>query len=125
MSTDVKLSKVKISKIVQSGGSFGSWLRNLGKKALPKISVPLARDNLPGLVSNLTSNGINKFERKVSEKSSAKEGKGLTLFISNGDMSDIIKIRNILENLSVLIDEVAETVKDEKKTKKADFLELC
>ena len=34
MSTDVKLSKAQISQIIQSGGSFGSWVSNLGKKAL-------------------------------------------------------------------------------------------
>ena len=60
MSTDIKLSKAQISKIIQSGGSFGSWLGNLGKKALTNIAIPLARDNLPGLVSNLTSNTINE-----------------------------------------------------------------
>ena len=54
MSTDIKLSKAQISKIIQSGGSFGSWLANLGKKALTNVAIPLARDNLPGLVSNLT-----------------------------------------------------------------------
>ena len=32
MSTDIKLGKVQISKIIQSGGSFGSWLANLEKK---------------------------------------------------------------------------------------------
>ena len=35
MSRDIKLSKAqisKISKIIQSGVSFGSWLNNLGKK---------------------------------------------------------------------------------------------
>ena len=32
MLTDMKLSKSQISKIVQSGGSFGSWLANLRKK---------------------------------------------------------------------------------------------
>ena len=32
MSTDVKLIKAQIFKIIQSGGSFGSWLGNLGKK---------------------------------------------------------------------------------------------
>ena len=32
MSTDIKLSKAQISKIIQSGGPFGSWLSNLGKK---------------------------------------------------------------------------------------------
>ena len=68
MSTDIKLSKAQISKIIQSGGSFGSWLGNLGKKALTNIAIPLARDNLPGLVSNLISNAINKFERKISGK---------------------------------------------------------
>ena len=52
MSTDIKLSKAQISKIIQSGGFFGSWLGNLGKKALTIIAIPLARDNLPGLVSN-------------------------------------------------------------------------
>ena len=32
MSRDIKLSKAQISKIIQSGVSFGSWLNNLGKK---------------------------------------------------------------------------------------------
>ena len=30
MSTDIKLSKAQISKIIQSGRSFGSWLANVG-----------------------------------------------------------------------------------------------
>ena len=62
MSTDIKLSKVHISKIIQSGGSFGSWLGNLRKNPLTNVAIPLARDNLPELVSNLTSNAINKFD---------------------------------------------------------------
>ena len=37
MSTDIKLIKAQISKIIQSGGSFCSWLGNLGKKALTKL----------------------------------------------------------------------------------------
>ena len=48
MSTDIK-----ISKMIQS---------------LTNITIRLARNNLPGLVSNLTSNAINKFERKISRK---------------------------------------------------------
>ena len=48
MSTDAKLIKAQISKIIQSGGSVGSWLGNLGKKALTNIVIPWARDNLPG-----------------------------------------------------------------------------
>ena len=53
-----------IYQLIQSGGSFCSWLGNLGKKALIDLAIPLARDNLPRLVSNLTSNAINKFKKK-------------------------------------------------------------
>ena len=66
MSTDIKLSEAQTNN-----------------------AIPLARDNLPGLVSNLTSNAISKFERKISVKGA---GKGFTLFISNEDMNDIIKM---------------------------------
>ena len=48
MSTDIKLSKAQISKIIQSGGSFGSWFANLDKIALTNVAVPLDRDNLHG-----------------------------------------------------------------------------
>ena len=49
MPTDIKLSKNKISKTIQSGGYFGSWSGNLGKKALTNITIHLARDNLPAI----------------------------------------------------------------------------
>ena len=68
ISTYIKLSKAQISKIIQSGGSFGSWLGNLGKKALINVAIPLAKENLPGLVSNLNSSAINKFNRKICGK---------------------------------------------------------
>ena len=75
MSTDIKLSKAQISKIIQSGGPFGSWLGNLGKKkALINVAMPLAKDNVPGLVINLASNAINKFKRKISEKGAVRAG---------------------------------------------------
>ena len=53
MSTDVELSEAQISKIIQSGGSFGSWLSNFGKNRLKNVASPLARDNLPGLARSL------------------------------------------------------------------------
>ena len=121
ISTDIKLSKAQISKIIQSGGSFGCWLGNLRKKTLTNITIPLARDNLPGLVGNITSSAINKFDRKIIGKGAVTAGKGFTLFISNEDMN-IIKIITSLEDLGVLIDGVAETVKDEIKKHKGGFL---
>ena len=72
MSTDIKLSKAQISKIIQSGGSFGSWPGNLGKKPLTNIAIHLARDKFPGLVSNLNSDAIygkkNKWKRSCKNK---------------------------------------------------------
>ena len=111
-----------MSKIIQLGGSFGSWLGNLGKKVLTNIVILLARDNLPGLVSNLTSNVINKFERKISGKGAVRAGKEFTLFISNEDTNDIIKIIKSLEDSGVLLDRVTETVKHEIKKQEYGFL---
>ena len=77
MSTDMKFSKAQISKIIQSDGAFGSWLDNLGKKILINVAIPLAIDILHGLVSNVTSSAINKFDRKISGKRDARAGKDL------------------------------------------------
>ena len=52
----MKLRIAKIFEIIQSGGYFSSYLGNLEKKALTIIAIPLPGDNLPGFVSNLTSN---------------------------------------------------------------------
>ena len=56
-------------------------MRNLGKKAPRDIDITLARDNLPGLVSHLTSNAINKFERKIIREGAVRAGKRFILFI--------------------------------------------
>ena len=61
-SANITLSKAQISKITQSGGCFSSWLGSLEKKVLKDISILLARDNLPGLVTNFTSSAIDKFD---------------------------------------------------------------
>ena len=125
MSTDITLCKAQISKVNQLGGSFRSWLSNLGNEALTNVAIPFVRDNLPGLVSNLTSSAINKFDRKISGKGAVRAGKRFTLFISNEDMNDTTKITNSSEDSGVLIDRVTETVKHKIKNKKADFVELC
>ena len=39
MSTDIKLTKTQISKVIKSGGSFGFCLGNLGKKTPSIISI--------------------------------------------------------------------------------------
>ena len=136
MSTDIKLSIAKLSKMIQLGGFFRGMLisfdkvgKVLGKKKITDLAIPLARENLPGLISNLASNAtlnvIDKFRRKISEKRPVIAEKGFTLFILNEDINDIIRIIKSLEDSSVLIDGVTETVKDETKVKKADLLVYC
>ena len=65
------------------------------------------------IISNLTSNTINKFEWKISGKRAVRAGKGFTLFIWNEDINDIIKMIKSLEDSSVLIDGVTETAEPE------------
>ena len=38
------------------------------------VVIPLARDNLFGLIGNVTSNAINIFERKLSGKGAVRAG---------------------------------------------------
>ena len=93
MSTDIKLNKVKFSKMIQLGGFLATTLDNLGKKVL------------------------HKFEEKVNGQGAVREGKGFTLFISDEVMDDIIKIVDSLEKSGILIDGATETGKHEKKKK--------
>ena len=53
-------------------------------------------------MSNLASNAINKFERRISRKEAVRAGKGFTLFIWNEDMIDINKIIKSLEDSNAL-----------------------
>ena len=92
------------------------------EEALKNIAVPSAWHNLPELVSNLTSNAINKFGIKLSEKGAVKVGKGFNLFILNEDTNNITKIIKTLEDSGVLIDGVTETVKHEIKKQEGGFL---
>ena len=61
-------------------------------------------------------------KEKISGKGAVRAGKGFTLFISNEDMNDIIKIIKSLEDSGVLIDGVTETVKHEIKRQEGGFL---
>ena len=47
------------------------------KKVLANVAAPLARDNLPGLVSNLTLSTINNLIEKKVEKGLSEQEKNL------------------------------------------------
>ena len=83
MSTDIKLSKAQFSKLILSDGFVHNMICYLGKKVIADFAIPLARDNLTGVVSNLASDTIKIFERKISRKGTIGAGRGFILFISN------------------------------------------
>ena len=58
MSTDLKLPKVPISKIIQSGGSLGSLLSKLASP-LMKVAIPLAKNILAPLAITDAASAID------------------------------------------------------------------
>ena len=82
----------------------------LGKTASANIAIHLAKDNLPGLIINLTSIAINKFDIKISGKGAVRAGKGFTLFIWYEDMNEIIIIIKSLEDSDELVTETFYTL---------------
>ena len=58
IATGVKLSKSQLSKIIQWVRFIGKTLDNLGKKPLLDLAVPLAKDVLPKLRTNLANKAI-------------------------------------------------------------------
>ena len=78
---------------------------NVGERALTNIATPIARDKLPGLVSNLISRAINTFDRKTSGKGAVRAEREFSIFTSNEDMFHIMKIIKSLKaeaNLEML-----------------------
>ena len=94
---------------------------NLGKKALMNFAVPVATNVLPKL-AKATSSVLAKLKKKISWQGGVRAGKGLTFFISNEIMDDIIEIVESLEDPSLLIGGASEILKHEiKKTKNVNF----
>ena len=58
MSTDIKLSKAQISKLIQSGGFLGSLLSKLAGP-LMKVAVPLAKSILAALGIKAAASAID------------------------------------------------------------------
>ena len=94
MSTDLKLSKAQISKIIQSGGFLESLLNKLAGPL--NVLAPLG---ITAAASAIDA-GIQK---KI-------HGSGTTtLIISNEEMNDIMKIVEALEDSNILLKGVTKT----------------
>ena len=91
-STDIKLPKTQMSKIIQSGGFSGSLLRKLAGP-LMKVAVPLAKNILAPLGKTAAASAIDAGIQKKMHGSGTT-----TLIISNEEMNDIMKIVKVLED---------------------------
>ena len=110
MSTDLKLSKAHISKIIQSGGFLDKLLGPLLKTGLPLLKSVIKPLGLLGL---------------TAASSVLELGPGTTtLVISNEEMNDIMKIVHSLEDSGVFLKGVTKTIKNEAKEQKGGFLRM-
>ena len=69
MLTDLRLFKVQISKIIQSGGFLGSLLSKLASP-LMKVAIPLAKNVLAPLGVTAAASGIDAGNNNNNKKKS-------------------------------------------------------
>ena len=101
MSTDLKLSKAQISKIIQSGGFLGSLLSKLA-----------------GPLQLLHQQLMQAFKKKK------KNGSGTTtLIILNDELNDIMKIVQAFEDFNMVLKGVTKAVKKETREQRRALLE--
>ena len=119
-STDIRLSKTQLSKMVQLGGFLGRLLGPLLKAGLPlmkNVVKPLAKSVLISLgLTAAASAGDAVINTEILGSGTA------TLIISNDEMEDVIKIVKSLEDSGLLLKGISETIQNEAKVQKGGFL---
>ena len=112
MSTNLKLSKAQISKIIQSGGFLGSLISKLAGP-LMKVAVLLAKNILVPLEITVAASAVDAGILKKIPVS-----RTTTLIISKEEMNGIMKIVQALEDSNILLKGVTKTIKNETKERK-------
>ena len=97
MSTNIKLPKDQICKIIQCGGFLGSLLSKLASP-LMKVAIPLAKNFLAPL--GITA-GASTIDAGIQKKI---HGSGTSaLIISNKEMNDIMRTVQVLADSDILL----------------------
>ena len=110
-STNIKLSKTQLSKMIQSGGFLGRLLGPLLKTGLPlmkSVIKPLAKSVLIPLGLTAAASAVDAGKHKKILGSG--NSNNTTLIISNNEMDDILKKVKSLEDSGVLLKGVSETI---------------
>ena len=145
LSTDIKLSKTQISKMIQSGGFLGRLLGPLLKTGLPLIKnviKQLAKIVLIHLVLTAAASSADAGIHKKILGSGRDNDHDLPpllrfivlhpstsnndtiLIIPNDEMKDIIEIVKPLEDSGLLLKEVSETIQNEAEEQIKGFLSM-
>ena len=122
-STDVKLSKTQLSKMMQSGRFLGRLLGPLLKAGLPlmeSLIKPLAKSILIPLGLTAAASAADAGMHKKILGS----GHNTTLIVSNDEMENILKIIKSLEDFGILLKGVGETIKSKSKEQRDGFLSM-
>ena len=119
---DIKLSKTQLSGMVQLEGFLGRLFGPLLKTGLPlmkNVIIPLAKSVLIPLGLTVAAAAADAgIHKKILESRTT------TLIISTDEMEDIIKIVKSLEDSSLLLKGVGETVQNEAQGHKEGFLNM-
>ena len=120
MSTDIKLSKAQITKIIQSGGFLGSSLSKLAGPLMKVAGLFLWLKNI--LVPLGITAAASAIDAVIQKKI---HGSGTTTLItSNEEMNDVIKLIQSQEDSNTLLKGVTSTIKNEAKEQKRGFLSM-
>ena len=123
LSTDIKLSKTQLSKMIQSGGFLGTLLGPLLKTGLPLITnviKPLAKSVFIPL--GLTT-AASAADAGIHKNIFGSGHNNTTTLISNHKMEDN-KIIKSLKDSGLLLKGVTEAVQNEVKEQKGGFLSI-
>ena len=121
-STDIKLSKTRISKIIQSGGFLGRLLGPLLKKGSPLVKSVIKLLAKSVLIPLGSAAAASAADAGIHKKILGSGNNNTTLIISNYEMKDIIKIVKSLQDSCLLLKGVSETIQNEAKEEKGEFL---
>ena len=118
MSTDIKLSKVQINKVIKEGGNLGRLLMNF----LPKLIKPAISIGKNILAPLGLSAAMSPTDAAIQKKMYGFGNK--TLIISNNDLNDLIKIATALEEHDILLKGTNKAIKNKIKKQDGGFLSM-
>ena len=122
-STDIKLSKTELSRMIQPGRLLGKLLGSLPRTGLPLIKnviKPSVKSVLVPLRLTAAASAADAgIHRKILRSSHNK-----SLIISNDELEDFLKIVKSLEDSGISLEGVSETIKNEAKEQNGGFLSI-